>query len=357
MLTLEVIDYKGQAPVEPVAVMFDKIGGTIGRGDSNALVLPDEDLLISRMHARISFRAGRYFVEDHGSSTAVSVNGHSLGRGVDAPLSHGDEVRIGGYRLRVDLQSGRGAPALSVSQTIVARVRATPNASSAAHAAALGETRDMMLATQRISREEMISRDPLRAFFEGAGVAEAHYAQNASPQTMHRLGETLRELLQAVLDLLDTRSEIERTWRPEAPGTAAGGANPLKHATSAAAALSYLLAPPRDMAPPAQAVQGACNELRAHQLAVAAAANAALVALLQRLSPAQIEQQLLGKGMIGSLLPSNRKARLWDQFSDSYDDLAQAAQADFQALIGREFIRAYETHLRRLAQGDAGPGR
>jgi FHA domain-containing protein len=45
----------------PAATLSDN-GGTIGRQDRNALVLPDPDRVISRIHARLEFRAGAYYV-------------------------------------------------------------------------------------------------------------------------------------------------------------------------------------------------------------------------------------------------------------------------------------------------------
>jgi FHA domain-containing protein len=54
--------------------------------------------------------------------------------------------------------------------------------------------------------------------------------------------------------------------------------------------------------------------------------------------------------MTDSLLPMNRKAKLWDQFNERYGELAQQAAADFHTLFGQEFLRAYDAQIARLRE-------
>ncbi|MDP2007578.1 MAG: FHA domain-containing protein, partial [Rubrivivax sp.] len=98
MILLRVLSYNG-APVDGLSAAFDELGGTIGRADSNQLVLPDPERTISRVHARLVFRAGGYAVVDNGSNP-ISVNGEVLGAGREHPLKPGDELQIGGYLLQ-----------------------------------------------------------------------------------------------------------------------------------------------------------------------------------------------------------------------------------------------------------------
>ncbi|MDE2454134.1 MAG: FHA domain-containing protein, partial [Burkholderiales bacterium] len=95
MILLTVISYNG-APCQGPASSFDELGGSIGRADNNQLVLPDPERTISRVHARIVFRAGGYSIVDNGSNP-ISVNGKPLGSGREHPLQPGDQVQIGGY--------------------------------------------------------------------------------------------------------------------------------------------------------------------------------------------------------------------------------------------------------------------
>jgi FHA domain-containing protein len=101
MIKLKVIAYNGRPPAQPIQSEFDELGGSIGRGDGNALVLPDPDRYVSRTHATIIFRSGGYVIRDLSSASPVQINGRALGTGREAILAGGEEIQIGGYTLVV----------------------------------------------------------------------------------------------------------------------------------------------------------------------------------------------------------------------------------------------------------------
>jgi FHA domain len=80
----------------------------IGRWDADGGVFPDVDLdsddpeaKVSRRHARISLREGKYVIEDLGSTNGTFVNrGHRLKPGERPPLKDGDEIIVGKTFLR-----------------------------------------------------------------------------------------------------------------------------------------------------------------------------------------------------------------------------------------------------------------
>ncbi|WP_310388946.1 type VI secretion system-associated FHA domain protein TagH [Roseateles sp.] len=113
MILLTVLSFNG-APTAGLSASFDELGGTIGRADSNQMVLPDPERSISRVHARIVFRNGAYVVIDSGSNP-ISVNGRALGTAAEQPLNPGDQLQIGGYLL-----------AVSAAVAAAARVSADP---------------------------------------------------------------------------------------------------------------------------------------------------------------------------------------------------------------------------------------
>ncbi|MDE3011274.1 MAG: FHA domain-containing protein, partial [Pseudomonadota bacterium] len=108
MIVLKVVSFNGQAPQQPLSAHFDELGGTIGRADTNQLVLPDPDRSISRIHAQVVFRSGSYALIDRGSNP-ISVNQRPLGNGVEMPIKAGDHVDIGSYRLAVESAGAAGA--------------------------------------------------------------------------------------------------------------------------------------------------------------------------------------------------------------------------------------------------------
>ncbi len=109
MITLTILTFNG-GPTERLSASFDELGGTIGRADTNQLILPDPERTISRVHAQVAFRNGGFALVDRGSNP-VLVNGRALGNGAEAPLKAGDQVQIGGYVLSVEASAGAAAPA------------------------------------------------------------------------------------------------------------------------------------------------------------------------------------------------------------------------------------------------------
>jgi FHA domain-containing protein len=114
-------------------------------------------------------------------------------------------------------------------------------------------------------------------------------------------------------------------------------------------ALAHLLAPQeRGFMSPVRAMQNAYDDLRAHQLAFMAGMRAALAGILTRFNPKRLEKRLTDQTVIDSLLPMNRRAKLWDLFEELFGQISREAEDDFHTLFGKEFLRAYEAQLARL---------
>jgi hypothetical protein len=76
---------------------------TLGRDINNSVVL-DEDFVSAR-HAALSYRGRAWYVEDLGSTNGVWLNGGRIDTA--APLGWGDELQVGGVRLRLERQPSR----------------------------------------------------------------------------------------------------------------------------------------------------------------------------------------------------------------------------------------------------------
>jgi hypothetical protein len=85
----------------PIVLALDWDGGQdellVGRHPRCDVVLPAGD--VSRHHARLNFRDGRWILRDLESTNGTTVNGQPVGRCV---LQPGDDLVIGDYRLRID---------------------------------------------------------------------------------------------------------------------------------------------------------------------------------------------------------------------------------------------------------------
>lgn len=101
MIKIEVISCNGTPPSQPFSTEFDELGGNIGRAEGNTLVLHDPERHISRVHASIAFRDGKYFIRSLGSASPVYLNDQPLNNGQEASIVAGDQIRINGYVMQV----------------------------------------------------------------------------------------------------------------------------------------------------------------------------------------------------------------------------------------------------------------
>lgn len=189
----------------------------------------------------------------------------------------------------------------------------------------------------------------LRAFLDGAGVPELAESVELTPQLMNLIGQLLRESTQGTRDLLRARMLTKQEMH--VPQTLMGSDenNPLKFTPNVEMALTYLLTPQkRGFMTPSQAMKDSYDDLRSHQFGIMTGMRAALLGVLKRFNPNVLEQRLERKNVIDSMLPVNRKAKLWDLFVERYVMTSQEAQEDFQVVFGKEFVQAYETLVAKL---------
>ena len=109
MLHISIVSRQGVS-VDAAGAQFGEDGGTIGRADTNKLVLDDPDRTVSRVHAQIVCRAGSYAIIDRGGNP-LQLNGRPIGAGNEALLNAGDRLLVGGFELLVSLLREQGTPA------------------------------------------------------------------------------------------------------------------------------------------------------------------------------------------------------------------------------------------------------
>ena len=193
----------------------------------------------------------------------------------------------------------------------------------------------------------------LAAFLRGLGTPNLQL-QGISAETMELIGLLLREAVQGTLDLLLARAMTKREIRADVTMIVGRDNNPLKFSPDVAVALVHLLTPQgRGFMPPLAAMQDAYDDLRSHTFGFMAGMRAALAGVLARFDPANLETRLTQKTMLDSLLPMNRRAKLWDLFAERYHEISQEAEEDFHTLFGREFLRAYEEQVARLRDDES----
>lgn len=180
----------------------------------------------------------------------------------------------------------------------------------------------------------------LLAFLEGAGAA--HMPASKDPEaTLRATGKLFRVMTEGLREVLMSRATIKGELQVEQTMIRAANNNPLKFSMTAEDAVVTMLSPGRpSYMPPVAAAREAFDDLKMHELAVMAGVQTALVSLLRRFDPDALEARLT-QGMLSSIVPAARKARLWDSFRDVYKTIASEAEDDFQAVFGRAFAKAY----------------
>ncbi len=91
-----VVTEPGRSHLSPGTVFTLQAVTSLGRKPSNDIVLDDD--FVSGEHALISWRDGRAWLEDVGSTNGTFLNDSELTRPV--PISEGDIIGIGGVRLK-----------------------------------------------------------------------------------------------------------------------------------------------------------------------------------------------------------------------------------------------------------------
>jgi type VI secretion system protein ImpI len=100
-----------------------------------------------------------------------------------------------------------------------------------------------------------------------------------------------------------------------------------------------------------QAIEGMFADLMLHQMALLDGVMRGVRALLDELSPENLESQH-GGGALG--LGLGKHKALWQAYRQRYEDLSEERQA-FAYIFGPEFTAAYRQYRQRRADGDESP--
>ena len=182
----------------------------------------------------------------------------------------------------------------------------------------------------------------LQALFAELGVP-----LDGDPQTNAELcaeiGRTYVAMADAMRRMLETRAEVKRALGIVATEVELG-ANPLKTARDSTAAVDGLIRPlSSGFLSGEAAVEDTLESMQAHQYALVSGIKAALNKTLAEFDPETLEKRLTKRGM-SSWLPGQRKAALWDAFTQNYDRFSEQAHENFRMLVGRELDSLYHRH-------------
>ena len=195
-------------------------------------------------------------------------------------------------------------------------------------------------------------REAVKVFLEGAGLNGREIADAEIEEFLRQSGKIMRAAIEGSMALLAARATAKKELRAEdRTMVASKDNNPLKLMSDPQEALAFLF-DTKDRTggflDPAQALGAACEDLRAHEVALFAGMRAALLGAIQRFDPKTLEVELeKNAGGLGL----NRKAKLWEQFASFQQKLARDAEDDFNKVFGTEFMGTYMAQVKRLKSG------
>lgn len=184
-------------------------------------------------------------------------------------------------------------------------------------------------------------------FLAAAGLKPRDMEGLPASQVLEAAGRLLRQATDGLIRLLDARTRVRHQFGVGAQVTRfqAQGNNPLKWTRVPEQALRQLVGQPdQGFLGGTQAVQGAFEDLQAHEVAMLAAMQEALAATVQRFSPEAIKARAQGRG---GILPGAKEAALWRAFETEYRALAAESDAAYLDLFARHFRTAYERNVKK----------
>ena len=138
--------------------------------------------------------------------------------------------------------------------------------------------------------------------------------------------------------LLIARGEMRKEFEAEERTmVAARDNNPLKLMADPHEAMQFLFDPTDrtdGFLDPVQSIGDACEDLRAHELALMAGMRAAILGALRRFDPQVLEKSF--EKSAGGFALGSKKAKLWEAFIAQQQKLTQEAQEDFNKVFGRD---------------------
>jgi predicted component of type VI protein secretion system len=118
-LVLQGVALDEQPMSQPLIGRFDERGGTLGRSDTVTFTLPDPERMISRVQAQILHLDEGYWIENVSAANPILHNGRPLSSGMRVLLREADELRIGGYTLRVAFEQSETSATILRGRTVI----------------------------------------------------------------------------------------------------------------------------------------------------------------------------------------------------------------------------------------------
>ena len=191
-----------------------------------------------------------------------------------------------------------------------------------------------------IIKEKSDDASLLDDFIHGLNLTGLQIAPERQKETLNRVGQIFRKLIDGTIAVLRSRAEFKSLCRVNMTVISATNNNPLKFTVSTDDVLRKLLENNTEGFKEAtSAIEESFSDIMNHQLAMQAGIQASLTDLLQSFDPKVIEKQF-EQGIV-----LQKKSKCWDKFEETYRNTVEEAVENF---YGDAFVKAYEQQIRQL---------
>jgi type VI secretion system FHA domain protein len=193
----------------------------------------------------------------------------------------------------------------------------------------------------------------LAAFFRGAGLPAQKLDERQAEQTLHRLGQLMRELVLGINDNLHLRAEQKTLLRVPTTTIQAQNNNPLKFSASVEEALTNLLfRQSAEYLTAVDAIRETFTDIKKHQQQLLNALGRAIPDYVGRLDPDELESKFTS-GKRGALINAANKLKYWDLYKDLYQVVTQHQPGQLPQQFLEELAHAYELEESRAGTASA----
>ena len=191
-----------------------------------------------------------------------------------------------------------------------------------------------------------VTDERITALFKGLGVDP----DRVSPETFAELGEILRIVVQGMIEVLQSRTEVKNNFRVPMTTMRPVENNPLKFSLNVDDAIHNLFVKRNPgYLQPVDAFREGFRDVSWHQVAMLAGIRTAFNALIERFEPEGLQETYERKLKRTLLIGVATKLKYWDLYCEQFEEYGKDAEATFQNLFGESFAKAYFEQLQQLA--------
>ncbi|HEY0943585.1 MAG TPA: type VI secretion system-associated FHA domain protein TagH [Steroidobacter sp.] len=183
----------------------------------------------------------------------------------------------------------------------------------------------------------------VEAFCRGAGIDPASIPLETQHALLQLAGQMTREVVLGLMDVLKGRADQKSRLRLSQTGIQPADNNPLKFSASVDEALVKLFDGHNNTRylGPVEAIRDSFADLRAHQLALSSAIQAAIDEVMNRIEPGELQDKFDRGLKRGALLGAANKMKYWDLYTEFYHVLNQRNEQNLPTLFAEEMARTY----------------